>query len=40
MTLHPRSATVEILATLVVTRLDRRSTASRQPPPSAQKEES
>ena len=40
MTLHPRSATVGILATLVVMRPERRSTASHQAPPSAQKEES
>jgi hypothetical protein len=40
MTLHPRPATVGILATLVVMRPDRRSNASRQLPPSAQKEES
>ena len=40
MTLHPRPATVGILATLVVMRPERRSTASHQPPPSAQKEES
>jgi hypothetical protein len=40
MTLHPRPATVGILATLVVMRPERRSTASHQAPPSAQKEES
>jgi hypothetical protein len=40
MTLHPRSAAVGILATLVVMRPERRSTASHQAPPSAQKEES
>jgi hypothetical protein len=39
VTLHPRSATVGILATLVVMRPERRSTASHQAPPSAQKEE-
>jgi hypothetical protein len=40
MTLHPRSATVGILATLVVMRPERRSTASHQAPPSAQEEQS
>ena len=40
MTLHPRPATVGILATLVVIRPERRSIASRQARPSAQKEES
>jgi hypothetical protein len=38
MTLHPRLATVGILATLVVMRPERRSTASHQTPPSAQEE--
>ena len=40
MTLHPRPATVGILAPVVVMRPERRSTASHQTPPSAQKEES
>jgi hypothetical protein len=40
MTLHPRPATVGILATLVVMRPERRSTASHQAPPSAQDEQS
>jgi hypothetical protein len=40
MTLHPRPATVGILATVAVMRPARRSTASHQAPPLEQKEES